>query len=143
MDYLSNEDDEEKEAVGVHHTLVLLDSSTASEEGDHEDDASEDDDEDRSVGVVVTQEVQVILGLELDVDPEPHEDQANQSEDQVEQHDDGFEEAVTAVLHDVLFYFSEDEQGNLELRRTVTTLGNFQCSMLSWLFRIFPINERI
>jgi len=74
---LGNQDDKEKEAVGVHHALVLLDGSTASEEGDHEDDASEDDDEDRSVGVVVPQEVQVILGLELDVDPESHEDKAN------------------------------------------------------------------
>jgi len=109
---LSNQDDKEEEAVGVHHALVLLDGSTASEEGHHEDDASEDDDEDRSVGVVVPQEVQEISGLELDVDPEPHEDNANQSEDQVEQHDDGFEEAVTTVLHCVLYSFSEDEQGN-------------------------------
>ena len=112
LEYLGNEDDEEEEAVGVHHALVLLHGSAASEEGNHEDDAAEDDDEDRSVGVVVPEEVEVILGLELDVDSEAHEDKANQSEDQVEQHDDGFEEAVTTVLHDVFFYFSEDEQEN-------------------------------
>lgn len=103
--YLSNEDDEEKEAVGVHHAFALLDSSATSEEGDHEDDDPEDDDEHGSVEVVVRQEVEIVLGSYLDIGTESDEDQTNQSKAEVEEQQKSLEKAVTAAFHLVEFFF--------------------------------------
>merc|ERR1719228_2440097 len=97
--YLGDEDDEEQEAVHVHHTLALPASTTTSEECDEEDDGPEDDDEDRSVEVVVREEVQVVLGTHLNVDTESDENQSNQGECEVEDQKESFKEAVTTAFH--------------------------------------------
>ena len=97
--HLGDQDDEEEEAVGVHHTLALLAGATTSEEGNQEDDGSEDDDEDRSVEVLVGEEVQVVLGLNLHVGSESDENQADQSEGEVEDQKERLEKAVTAAVH--------------------------------------------
>merc|ERR1719427_286493 len=80
---LCNEDDDKQDAVGVDQTLILLPGSTAAEESNGKDDATKNDDENWSVDIIVTKEVQVVLGSNLRVSSKPDESNASNSKEDV------------------------------------------------------------
>ena len=95
---LGNEDDDKQDAVGVDQALILLPGSTAAEESNGKDDATcrlninilesikfhtKNDDENWSVDIIVTKEVQVVLGSNLRVSSKPDESNASNSKEDV------------------------------------------------------------
>ena len=95
---LCNEDDDKQDAVGVDQALILLPGSTAAEESNGKDDATcrlninilesikfhtKNDDENWSVDIIVTKEVQVVLGSNLRVSSKPDESNASNSKEDV------------------------------------------------------------
>ena len=60
---------------------------------------TQDDEKYRDVEVGAVQEVEVVLGPELDVGPEPHDDEAGQREQEVEEEDDILDAGVATRVH--------------------------------------------
>ena len=60
---------------------------------------TQDDDEDGGVDIVLSQEVEVVLGLDLAPGAEADEDAAGDGEEEVDEHHEVLDHAVTAVLH--------------------------------------------
>ena len=60
---------------------------------------TQNDDEDGSVDIVVSEEVQVIFGLQLGVGSKPDEDSSNKSEDDVADDHEVLDETLAAGLH--------------------------------------------
>jgi len=85
----SNQHDEEEDGVGVDHADVLLPGATAAKERDQEDHNTHYDEQDRRVGVLVSEEVEVLIGLDLDVGPESDEGQTSDDENKVEYEEEG------------------------------------------------------
>ena len=97
---LSNKDDGEEERVGVDQAFALLPRPAAAHESHHEDHATDDHQEDRRVHIVVSQEVKVILGINLRPGTEADENAASENEEDVEEDHEVFHEAFATVLHD-------------------------------------------
>jgi len=97
---LGDEDDEEDGTVGVDEALVLLVGTAASKQRDGQDDSSEDDDKDWSVHIVVSEEVEVVLGSYLGVGSKPNEDDSSQCKENVAEDHEVLDDTFTAVLHD-------------------------------------------
>ena len=60
---------------------------------------TQDDEKYRDVEVSAVQEVEVVLGPELDVGAEPHNDEAGQREQEVEEEDDILDAGVATRVH--------------------------------------------
>ena len=60
---------------------------------------TQDDDEDGGVDIVLSQEVEVVLGLDLAPGAEADEDASSDGEEEVDEHHEVLDHAVTAVLH--------------------------------------------
>lgn len=60
---------------------------------------TQDDEKYRDVEVSAVQEVEVVLGPELDVGAEPHDDEAGQREQEVEDEDDILDAGVATRVH--------------------------------------------
>ena len=60
---------------------------------------TQDDEKYRDVEVSAVQEVEVVLGPELDVGAEPHDDEAGQREQEVEEEDDILDAGVATRVH--------------------------------------------
>ena len=60
---------------------------------------TQDDDEDGGVDIVLSQEVEVVLGLDLAPGAEADEDAAGDGEEEVDEHHEVLDHAVAAVLH--------------------------------------------
>jgi len=67
---LGDKNEEQNSAIGIDQALVLLPCSTASKQSNGKDDTSKYDDEDRGVDIVVTEKVEVILGVNLGIGSE-------------------------------------------------------------------------
>lgn len=93
------EDEGHEGGIGVEHAGILSASSAASEEGDDEDDAADDDEDDRRVQVGASQEVEVVLQLDLGVGSDADEESSGDEEQEVEEEDDVLEHRVAAVGH--------------------------------------------
>ena len=97
---LSNKDDREEESVGVDQTFALLPRPAAAHESHNKDHAADDHQEDWSVHIVVSQEVKVVLGINLRPGTEADENAPSENEEDVEEDHEVFHEAFTTVLHD-------------------------------------------
>ena len=98
--YLSDKDDCEEECIGVDQTFALLPRPAAAHEGHYKDHATNDHQEDRGVHIVVSQEVQVVLGINLRPGSKTNENTPSEDEEDVEEDHEVFHEAFATVLHD-------------------------------------------
>ena len=97
---LSNKDDREEESVGVDQTFALLPRPAAAHESHNKDHAADDHQEDWRVHIVVSQEVKVVLGINLRPGTEADENTPSENEEDVEEDHEVFHEAFATVLHD-------------------------------------------
>merc|ERR1719370_120343 len=97
---LSNKDDCKEECIGVDQTFALLPRPAAAHESHHEDNATNDHQEDRGVHIVVTQEVKVVLGIDLGPGSKADENTSSENEEDIEEDHEVLHEAFATVLHD-------------------------------------------
>ena len=93
----AQEDQSHHGGVGVDHAVVFGASATAAEETDEKHDSSDDDQDDGGVEVGVSQEVQVLLHLELDVGADGDESHRAEEDHEVEEEDDVFQHVVATT----------------------------------------------
>jgi hypothetical protein len=96
---LDQEDEGHHGGVGVEHACVLCAGPATSEECDDEDDASNDDEDDGAVEILRTEEVEVLLQLDLDVGAESDQQTSADEKCEIEQKGDVLQHVVAAVGH--------------------------------------------
>merc|ERR1712115_192978 len=75
------------DSIGVNHTRIFSASSTTSKETDEKHDSSDDDQDRRGVQVGVSQEVQVLVHLDLDVGANADKSHRAEEDHEVEEKD--------------------------------------------------------
>ena len=70
-------------SVGVHHAMIFSTSSATSKESDDKHEGTNDDQNNRGVDVRITEEVQVLGHLDLNISTNANESNTRQEKDEV------------------------------------------------------------
>ena len=74
-------------SVGVHHAMIFGASSTTSKESDNKHKGTNDDKNNRGVDVRITEKVQVLGHVDLNISTDANKGNTRQEKDEVEQKD--------------------------------------------------------